>query len=84
MPSMVRYDISGLLSRFDVRVKLSPLTGPIVSDFAVPVDATAFHAVGPVDVGVHGFKDGVDVAGVEVFVGGGDEVVRGLHGFPAP
>jgi hypothetical protein len=51
--------------RLYVWVDHGPLTRPVVAYSGVPVDAPAFHSVGPVDGGVHHREDGFYVTCVE-------------------
>jgi hypothetical protein len=69
----------GEIRGFDVWVEDGPLACPVVPHSVVAVDATALHRIGPVHIGVHEVQDGVDVAGVEVLVSGGEEVAVSLH-----
>jgi hypothetical protein len=52
-----------------MRVDQQPLAGPVIADTAVAMDPAALHAVGPIDVWVHGRQSRFDVAGVERRVG---------------
>jgi hypothetical protein len=65
---------------FDVWVEDGPLTSPVVADLYVTVGATVFHQVGPVHVVMHEVEYCIDIASVEVFVGGGEDVLVSLHG----
>ena len=60
--------------RIDVGIEDGPLAGQVGADFIVSVDTAAFHAVGPIDVGLHAGQHGVDAARIEITVGTGKQV----------
>src|ERR1700680_3530292 len=49
----------------DARVKISPLTRPIVSDFLFPGNSTTLRGLGPTDMLTHQHECGVNVSLVE-------------------
>ena len=58
----------GERDRLDVRVDHRPLTCPVVANFVASVDMTAFHAICPNDILVHGCEDRLHVTSVEAVV----------------
>jgi hypothetical protein len=66
----------GDLDRLNTAVDRLPLAQPILPDGLTPRDATAFPAVGPVDVGGHGLQNGVDGPRVEGGIKRPDPLLR--------
>src|ERR1043166_1184118 len=54
--------------RLDRRIDLAPLPQPILADSFSTAYPAAFHAVRPIDVGVHGGQNGINVAAVECLI----------------
>src|SRR6266566_3222028 len=54
--------------RLDVRINHRPLTCPVAAHFVASVDMTAFHAVCPNDILVHGCEHRLHVTSVEAVV----------------
>jgi hypothetical protein len=49
----------------DSRIDLAPLPKPVLANGFATVDPAAFHAVGPIDVRVHGRQHRVNVMAIE-------------------
>src|SRR6266567_2987568 len=58
----------GERDRLDVRIDHRPLTCPVAAHFVASVDMTAFHAVCPNDILVHGCEHRLHVTSVEAVV----------------
>ena len=58
---------------FDMRIDLAPLLRPVGADFFRPMDKTAFERSGPLYLGSHESKCGVNIARVESRVGGTEQ-----------
>jgi hypothetical protein len=56
--------------RFDHRIDLSPLPQPVLADGLVSIDPAPFHAIGPIDLWMHGGENGLNVAAIK----------RGIYG----
>ena len=50
------------------RIDLFPLPLPILADGLLSVDPAAFHAVGPIDLGVHSGQNSIDVTVIKCCV----------------
>ncbi len=57
-------------NRFDLRIDLGPLPGPVFPDGFLPFDKTSFKCFGPSHIQGHSGKSGVNVTGVEGSVRG--------------
>src|ERR1700742_4772772 len=66
--------------RLDVRIEHLELARPVFADGLVSVDTTAFHAIWPVDVGVHRGQHRVDLATIELVVDAAQELDFIRHG----
>jgi hypothetical protein len=70
-------DVPGILGvkghRFDVRIDFAPLLSPVGADGFRPTDKTAFERSGPLYLGSHESKCGINIAGVESRVGGTEQ-----------
>jgi hypothetical protein len=77
----VNYDSSIIVGMkgygLDVRVKNFPLPGPIVAYRFMTVNVATLPSIGPFHVGVHGTKNSINVAGVEVGIGLYEERISG-------
>src|SRR5207245_11784125 len=69
----------GERDRLDVRINHRPLTCPVAAHFVASVDMTAFHAVCPNDILVHGCYHRLHVTSVEAVVNTFKEVHFVLH-----
>jgi hypothetical protein len=58
-----------------MRADFAPLLRPVGADFFRPTDKTAFERSGPLHVGSHESKGGVDVSRVEGRVGGAEQFI---------
>jgi hypothetical protein len=52
-------------SGFDSWIDLAPLPYPVLADSFASVDPAAFHAIGPIDLGVQGAENGLNVSAVK-------------------
>jgi hypothetical protein len=62
--------------RFDVRVDLPPLSGPVFPYRLAATHISAFHAVGPVNLRMHRFERAIDVSIVERPVGFREDIAH--------
>jgi hypothetical protein len=52
-------------SGLDSRIDLAPLPDPVLADSFGSIDPAAFHAIGPIDLGVQGAENGLNVSAVK-------------------
>ena len=71
--------VSGKADGFDVRIKQTPLANPVFADSTMALDPATLHSIRPVHIFVHCPENGVNIAGVERAISGGDKVVISLH-----
>lgn len=60
--------------RFNHRIDLSPLPHPVLADGLASVDPASFHAIGPIDLWVHGGKNGLNVAAIKRGIDGQKQI----------